>query len=513
MKNHILLSLIALSLLQFSCKKNNEATPIESCDVVIKNGRMRNPYTTNVDGHLRQKPTHQYCKFYLHNIQEYQALESKGVYLQSLPMDEYTNQIDFPVTTTKKGILFYGVVPSGVDISAYQYEQLDNAFIQDNTNVNGRVTGVGLGKKISGTVKFKNPISNDYTLLAGVKVIVKDVYKTAFAFTDKDGHFEITDDEIYSDTIQILLEFSNDYYEIRTLNIANLQAIVFPNKYSLGYKKACGLTNMQIEIGPDANNAALQHSAAMLVSLNQYKKFVADNQLKFPSKRIVIWNAVDAVISTSYSAPMLNNINLSSAANIDGLLTQLFGIPSALSPVLRDIIGDKLPDIYAPYYNRNSNKVPRTFIETMFHEFTHASHYAQVGDDFWKDYIAYIFANGGYGDVTKPGSGMIQLSEAWAEDLSNICAYQTYGDTIYLRYNEKPFTDFIPYGIYYDIYDDAVDRIRNRTLDEVSGLDFTQLYQLLQPNIRNKQQFRDALKLKLPTQTKQIDSLYVGYGF
>jgi hypothetical protein len=39
------------------------------------------------------------------------------------------------------------------------------------------------------------------------------------------------------------------------------------------------------------------------------------------------------------------------------------------------------------------------------------------------------------------------------------------------------------------------------------------MYQLLQPNIRTQQQFRDVLKLKLPTQTRQIDSLYVGYEF
>jgi hypothetical protein len=512
MKNHLLLILLALSLLQFSCNKKG-ATPLESCDVVIKNGRMRNPYTATTGGHLRVKPTHQYCKFYIHNIAEYQALENKGVYLQSLPMDEYTDRIDFPVTTTAKGFVFYGVVPDGVDVSSFNFELADNAFIPEKVNANERVSGVGLGKKISGTVKFMNPVSNQYTELAGVKVIVKDVYKTASAYTDKDGNFTITDDEIYSDTVQVLLEFSNDYYEIRTLNIGRLGDIVFPNKYSLGYKKACGLTNMQIEIGPDADNAALQHAAALLLSLNQYKKFAQDNQLKFPTKKMVIWNAVDAVISTSYSAPMLNNINLSSSTSIDALLTQLFNIPAALTPTLRSIIGDKLPDIYAPYYNRNSNRVPRTFIETMFHEFTHASHYAQAGDAFWQDYIAYIFANGGYGDVTKPGSGMIQLSEAWAEDVSNFCAYQIYGDTVYIRYNEKPYTDFIPYGIYHDINDNAVDTIRHRTLDEVSGFTFTQMYQLLQSNVRTQQQFRDELKLKLPAQAGQIDSLYVGYGF
>lgn len=512
MKNHLLLILLAFSLMQFSCKKNNETTPVESCDVVIKNGRMKNPYSTTGNG-LRVKASHQYCKFYIHNIAEYQSLENKGVYLQSLPMDEYSNLIEFTTSHTAKGIVFYGVVPSGVDISNFNYEHLDNAFIPEKNTSNQKITGVSSGKNISGSVKFMNPISNQYTKLAGVKVIVKDVYKTAFAYTDIDGNFTIDDDEIYSDTVQVLLEFSNDYYEIRTLNIANLQAIVFPNKYSLGYKKACGLTNMQIEIGPDANNAALQHSAAMLVSLNQFKKFAQDNQLKFPTKRMVIWNAVDAAISTSYSTPMLNNINLNSSANIDALLAQLLNIPSALTPLLRDIIGDKLPDVYAPYYNRNANKVPKSFIETMFHEFSHACHYAQVGDGFWQDYIAYIFANGGYGDVTQPGSGMIQLSEAWAEDLSNICAFQTYGDSIYLRYAENPYTDFIPYGIYYDIYDNHVDLIRGRTLDEVSGYTFPQMYQLLQPNIRTQQQFREALKLKLPAQATQIDSLFVGYGF
>ena len=508
MKNHILLLFLVVSLSPISCKKS--ATPIESCDVVVTNGRMKNPHSVQNGDGKRIKPSHQYCKFYIHTIEEYQTLERKGVYLQSLPMDIFSTEIEFTPTFTPKGIVLYGVVPAGVNIHSFNYEQLENLSIPTTSNL--KMNGTGLGNKISGTVKFMNPISNEYTVLAGVKVIVKDVFKTAFAYTDENGDFFITDDELYSDTAQILLEFSNDYYEIRTLNIANLQAIVFPNKYSLGYKKTCGLTNMQIEIGPNAKNAALQHAAAMLVSLNQFKKFAKDNQLKFPTKRMVIWNAVDAVISTSYSAPMLNNINLSSSGNIDALLVQLFGIPSTLTPVIRSIIGDKLPDIYAPYYNRNATRVPRTFIETMFHEFTHASHYAQVGDVFWKDYIAYIFANGGYGDASKPGSGLIQLSEAWAEDVSNICAYQIYGDTVYLRYSEKPFTDFIPYGIYYDIYDAAIDTIRRRTLDEVSGYNFTQMYQLLQPAVRTQQQFRDQLKIKMPTQVKQIDSLYVGYG-
>jgi len=511
MKNHILLAILTISFLQFSCKKK-EATPVESCDVVIKNGRMRNPYASS-GNHLRVKPS-KYCKFYIHNIAEYQALENKGIYLQSLPMDEYTDRIDFPVTTTAQGMLFYGVVPSGVDISNFSHELIENAFLPEKTNANGKVngSGLGLGKTINGTVKFMNPISHQYSMLGGVKVIVKDAYKTAVAFTDQDGNFSIEDEEINSDTVQVLLEFSNDYYEIRTLNIAFLQAIVFPNKYSLGYKKTCGLTNMQIEIGPEAKNAALQHSAAMLLSLNQFKKFAVDNQLRFPTKRMVIWNAIDAVISDSYSTPMLNNINISSSTSIDGLLSQLFGIPSALTPLLRDIIGDKLPDVYAPYYNANFDHVPRGFIETMFHEFAHASHYAQAGDAFWQDYIAYIFANGGYGDVTKPGSGMIQLSEAWAEDLSNHCAFQIYGDSVYIRYSERPPTSFIPYGVYYDVSDNVPDNVRNRTIDQVSGYTFPQMYELLQPNIRTQQQFRDALKLKLPAQSVAIDSLFAGYG-
>ena len=105
MKNYILFTILAISLFQLSCKKNNEATPTESCDVVIKNGRMKNPFSTTGNG-LRLKPTHQYCKFYIHNINEYQALENKGVYLQSLPMDEYSNLIEFPATNTAKGIVF-----------------------------------------------------------------------------------------------------------------------------------------------------------------------------------------------------------------------------------------------------------------------------------------------------------------------------------------------------------------------------------------------------------------------
>ena len=41
-------------------------------------------------------------------------------------------------------------------------------------------------------------------------------------------------------------------------------------------------------------------------------------------------------------------------------------------------------------------------------------------------YVEYIYQHGGYGEKSFTNSGIISLSEAWAEDASNRCAYYIY---------------------------------------------------------------------------------------
>lgn len=505
--------ILIISLILISCKKNSEQVlAIETCDVVIKNGRLKNPYSISENPGIKAKATHVYEKIILHSIEEYDFLIKKGVNISIVPFENISEKESIEKSNIYPVV--YAVVPVTVDLSGFQHIHLDDLFMPEFSDK--KIYGL-TSNTIQGTIHFKDPISGVTVPVGGVKVIVKDVTKQASAITNQDGGFEFADLNLVSDTVQVLIEFSTDYYEIRTLDAGNLQSIVFPNKFSLGYKRTCGLTNMQIEIGQEYSNSSLQYSMATLLALNQYKEFATAQQLLFPTKKMVFWLGKDAPISTSYSAPMLNHIALSDQSQIEGLLTHLFGISNALTPILYLFVKDKLPDIYAPYYTRNVNLVPKSFMETLYHEYTHASHYAKVGNNFWNIYIQHIFQNGGYGDGTEPDAGMIELSEAWAEDVSYFCAYQLYGLQRYISETEKLYNDFIPYGIYNDIYDNSPDTAtingNIRYFDQVSGISFTNMYQLLTPAIRSPQQFRQELKSNYPAQATAIDSLFSVYGF
>lgn len=508
-----ILPLFIASLQILACSKStDEPTATDTCEVVINSGRLRNPYSVpelmQQQPQLRVQSTHTYEKIVIRNIAEYRALEEKGIILSEKPFD----RVDADYTLEKEGQfpVAYAVVPKGVSLESFHHTRLDDLYMPA-PDAAARTTA----NTFSGAVTFFNPISAVAEPIAGVKVIIKDVTRISSAFTDEQGRFTVSNAGFLSDTVEVLLEFSNNMYEIRTLDIANLQSIVFPNKYSLGFRKACGLTNMQINIGSEYANSALQYSMATLLSLNQFKKFAAAYQFKMPAQKMVFWLGKDAPLSDSYAAPMLNNIAVSKPANIQQLLSGLLGIPEGLAPLLFELVGDKLPDIYAPYYTRNTNNVPKGYIETLYHELGHAIHYAKVGNNFWNQYITYIFNNGGYGQAGLPNSGMIALSEAWAEDISNECAYYLYGNPNYLQISEKNYGTFITYGLYYDLYDNKQDTAtiggNRRIYDNVSGISFQNMYQLFTQDIITPQQYRQALKSAYPAQAVAIDSLYNAY--
>lgn len=80
-----------------------------------------------------------------------------------------------------------------------------------------------------------------------------------------------------------------------------------------------------------------------------------------------------------------------SVSNPSQLLTNLFGVPAIVSDVLSLVIQDQLPDIYAPFYERYATASRASFIETMFHELSHTSHYTKAGPAFWPYLMWNIF--------------------------------------------------------------------------------------------------------------------------
>jgi hypothetical protein len=499
---------ICIVLLLFSCKKTSDTVPEDdSCTIDIVS-QLRNPYLFPAEPSLHAQPTHRYVKFRLKTIGEYRNLEAQGVFLLDHPFDAVPDKnLQYQTEHTHQTGVYFGVVPVGVDISTYAAEQLADLYMPE-TPVNGKITDTE-AKEFRGTVKFFDPIDSTLVPLESAKIILRNATRTVTALTDKDGNFSVATSLLLTDTIEVLIKFDNDFLEIHTLDLASLSAVFGTNIYSLGYKKSCAFTNLNIEIGRQMNNAALHHSCAALHSLNKFKKFAAEFGYLVPDKKFLFWLGKEAPISTSYAAPMLRNMAMQNISNPQQLLTNLFGVPADLAGILSFIIQDQLPDIYAPYYIRFATAARASFIETMFHELAHASHYAKVGPAFWMPYVEYIYGNGGYGEPAFTNSGIVGLSESWAEDLSNICAYYTYGKSKYLDWNEHPIEDWIPYGVYHDLYDEGA----AESFDKISGFTFPQLYGFLTTDTRSVEALKLKAKNTVPAQHSDIDELFEHYGY
>jgi len=267
--------LFILSIFIFSCKKTAKE-PKDTCEVEITQV-LKNPYELPIETSSSKKIiTHQYVKFYLQTM-------DKNLHYQT----EHTLQYG----------IYYGVVPKGVSLAAYQTEKISDLYMPDN-HKDERISDLE-EKEFSGSIRFFDPVAQAQIPLEGAQIMIKDGTRTIFAISDSVGNFSVRSNAISTDTAEILIKFDNPNLEIHTLDNANILGIFGVNTYSFGYKKACAFTSLHIVIDNKFNNAALHHSCATLHAYNQFKKFANQFNYIMPSKKMIYWIGKDAPISTS----------------------------------------------------------------------------------------------------------------------------------------------------------------------------------------------------------------------
>lgn len=467
---------------------------------------LRDPYASPQPGMSLKDATHHYMRFRISSGAEYRKLQSAGILLLDHPFDALP-QADgtFKTEHTADYAVYYGVVPRDLDLSGLHAEKIREVYFPGSETV--QRTG-SVENTFSGQVTFFDPVDSTLKPLKGVQVIIRSGTLTASGHSDGAGNFSITSAAITRDTVEVLLRFENDAIEIHTLSLNDILGVRGVNVYSLGYRKACDYGDMNLVVDRNVNSAALHHSCAMLLGFNEYRDFAAANGFLMPDRKLLVWLGREAPISTSYAAPMLQNMTQQNLSNPAELLINLFGFPENLAMSMANTLKNELPDIYAPFYNRYSRYARASFIETIFHELSHASHFAKVGPDFWLPYVEYIYGSGGYGGDSLANSGIVSMSEAWAEDLSNIGLNYIYGNPAYLTLNENTNVNWIPYGLYYDVYDSG----SNESFDQVSGIGFLQIYNLFTENTRSPEAMRESLKSAYPAQSQALDELFHRYG-
>jgi len=159
-------------------------------------------------------------------------------------------------------------------------------------------------------------------------------------------------------------------------------------------------------------------------------------------------------------------------------------------------------------------------VSTMLHEFSHAVHYLRVGNIFWDVYIAAVVTNnilkhGDYGNGTEIYAPIFAVSEAWAEDRSRHL-FNMYYSNLPLMLQDEEFdnrrTQFIPYGLYFDLIDDNNDFPTWGIVDPVTGYSWAQIYDSFDLTITSPRRLEDRLNNSFGT-NPNINPLLTSYGF
>ena len=513
MKNFVKLLLPALALCACSVFDDDPAQgdlgAADSLphDMIVLGEKLEDPYSVdNISealsvlyptraGRVDIKPTDIYVRFLPESEADYNRLVSLGLLLIDHPIDyEIVREGDYyhdPSLAEDSITWQYAVVKPDFKFPAsIRHEVLDECYIADKdaaTRADGidweavereafRLTGNAamLEPEVRGSEGRAKP-SGRLTIvderhggepegIAGVRVSCNTFVKFSHAYTDSQGYYEM--EREFTSELRYRIVFQNE----KGFGIGLNKILVPASSSTLG---SAGPEGVSIEVTKDSDKKLFSRSVVNNAAYDYFESCSERDKKILPppaNTRIWIFQALDVC-----STPMLQQGVLIDDTAIGKFLGD-FAKPVKM--FLPDItLGVKDVEDYSTIY------------AGTIHELAHASHFSQVGKDFWNKYITYIIysfiESGGrmYGVGSGVGSGHCEVGEMWGYYVQN----RMYKE----RYGEDKFT----FGTSYWFHPHVL-----LYLDE-RGLDRSGIFKALQPEVTS----RNALQDKL-------GSLYPEYG-
>ena len=393
-------------------------------------------YPTRAD-RIDITPTDVYVRFLPKSEEEYQLLVDAGYDLMDHPLDykilkdgDYYHdpEIEEEEITWQYAVLPHGaVMPEGIE-----YEILDDCYIPEtgtksedgidwdavereafrltgNEDMLGSLTR-GEAEKPEGRITIVDKDANGGKPfgVAGVKVLCNVFVKFASAYTDRDGYYKM--DKKYSSNPRYRLMFKNK----EDFAIGFNKIVVPASTSALGKD---GPEGKDAEITIDSDRKLWCRAVVNNAAYDYINRCGADDMnIARPPKKLRIWIFQKA---NSSSAVMMRQ-----GAVIDHALVKSFLGEVAV------ILKGFLPDITIGAHSDISYS---TLYSTTCHELAHASHFAQVGKDYWNKYIKFIITSfvqsGGvtYGTGEEENAGYCEIGEMWAYYVQNEMYHERYG--------------------------------------------------------------------------------------
>lgn len=400
---------------------------------------LANLYPTKAD-RVDITPTDVYVRFLPKSEEEYQRLVSAGYDLMDHPLDykiirdgDYYHdpEIDEEDITWQYAVLPHGTsMPEGIE-----YEILDDCYIPETGTRSDdgidwdavereafRLTGNGdmLSSLTRGgaeipegriTIVDKDANGGKPFGVAGVKIVCNVFVKFASAYTDRDGYYKLG--KKYSSNPRYRLMFKNK----EDFAIGFNKIVVPASTSALGKD---GPEGKDAEITIDSDRKLWCRAVVNNAAYDYITRCGADDMnIARPPRNLRIW--IFQKFNSS-SAVMMRHGALVEHALMKSFLGEFSGILKMF-----------LPDITIGAHNDISYS---TLYSTTCHELAHASHFAQVGKDYWNSYIKFIISSfvssGGttYGTGEEEGAGYCEVGEMWAYYVQNQMYHERYSGTM-----------------------------------------------------------------------------------
>ena len=416
-------------------------------EMIVLGDRLEDPFTVenmtkaveslypSKAGRIVLEATDIYVRFLPKDRSEYDLLESLFPNLMDHPVDyEIVQEGDYyrdPQIAEDELTWQYAVVPAGFEFpEGINYEIIDECYISSGVTKDGidwdaveresyRLTG-NEALLASPTKAGYNGPHGRITLLdperseepegvKGVLVNCNSFVKFCSAYTDEDGYYEM--DKSYSSAPRFRLVFKNVKGFAIGFNLVLLPA-------SISTLGRCSSEGVSVDVTPESDRRQFCRCVVNNAGYEYYCSCEGSNsKMTAPPSNLRIW--------LLYGLEASSAVMLQQGALIDGsLLDQFLGeFCSLVKMFLPDItLGMNGKDTYRQIYN------------ATVHEFAHASHFMQVGTDFWNAYIKFIvksFVTSGfvtYGTGTEENHGYCEVGEMWAYYVQTVMHRERYSD-------------------------------------------------------------------------------------
>lgn len=452
----IVLQLCACSLLESDDGGSWENTrcPEVSHEMIVLGDQLEDPYSvSSVEAALETvypskagrvviKATDLYVRFLPADESQYEELESLGLHLTDHPLDyEIITEGDYyhdPSLAEDMITWQYAVVsPDFVFPAGIRYEILDECFIPDNNAVTRadedidwamvermafHLTGndgmlapdVKAGTMTpapSGRICIIDDRHGDGTPegVAGVRVSCNTFVKFAHAYTDADGNY--TMDRSFTSEIRYRIVFQNKKGFAIGLN----KVLETASASTLGKN---GPEGVSITIDKNSDRKLYTRSVVNNAAYEYYEKCKENgSELPEPPANTRIW--LFQFLEES-SCVMLQHGAMIDDTFIGNFLGDYSKVVKMFLPDIT--LGLKGQEDYSSIYSMTT------------HELAHASHFTQVGKEYWNKYADYIlrsfFETGGelYGSGSGDNAGYCEIGEMWAYYMQNRLYKDRYGE-------------------------------------------------------------------------------------